>query len=45
MMCMMMVAGHQDTRTMEMAGYGHEMTYPAFPLLLEEVKRILDEKD
>ena len=45
MMRMMKVAGHKDTRIMEMDGYGHGMTYPAFPLLLEEVKRILDEKD
>lgn len=45
MMRMMKVAGHQDTRIMEMDGYGHGMTYPAFPLLIEEVKRILDEKD
>lgn len=45
MMRMMKVAGHRDTRIMEMDGYGHGMTYPAFPLLLEEVKRILDEKD
>jgi hypothetical protein len=45
MMRMMKVAGHQNTRIMEMDGYGHGMTYPAFPLLLEEVKRILDEKD
>ncbi len=36
MMRMMKVAGHQDTRIMEMEGYGHDMTYPAFPLLLKE---------
>jgi len=29
---------------MEMNGYGHGMTYPAFPLLLQEVKRIMEEK-
>ncbi len=45
MMRMMKVAGHQDTRIMEMEGYGHDMTYPAFPLLLKEVKRILEEKN
>lgn len=45
MMRMMKVAGHEETRIMEMDGYGHGMTYPAFPLLLEEVKRILDEKN
>ncbi|PWE00935.1 alpha/beta hydrolase [Marinilabilia rubra] len=40
MMRMMKVAGHKDTRLFELDGYGHGMTYPAFPLLLEEVKRI-----
>ena len=45
MMRMMKVIGHKNTRIMEMNGYGHGMTYPAFPLLLEEVKRILDEKN
>ncbi len=40
MMRMMRVAGHQDTRLMEMDGYGHGMTYPAFPLLVNEVSRI-----
>jgi len=45
MMRMMKVAGHQETSIMEMDGYGHGMTYPAFPLLLKEVKRILDEKN
>ena len=45
MMRMMKVVGHKNTSIMEMDGYGHGMTYPAFPLLLEEVKRILDEKN
>jgi len=40
MMRMMKVAGHKDTRIMEMEGYGHGMTYPAFPLLLNEINRI-----
>jgi len=44
MMRMMRVAGHQNTHIMEMNGYGHGMTYPAFPLLLKEVKRIMAEK-
>lgn len=39
MMRMMRVVGH-DTRLLEMQGYGHMMTYPAFPLLLKEVNRI-----
>ena len=45
MMRMMRVAGHKNTRIMEMDGYGHGMTYPAFPLLLREVERIMDEKN
>lgn len=45
MMRMMRVAGHKHTRILEMDGYGHGMTYPAFPLLLEEVERILNQKN
>ena len=45
LMRMMRVAGHKNTRIMEMDGYGHGMTYPAFPLLLEEVERILNKKN
>lgn len=37
---MMKVVGHKDIRLFEMDGYGHGMTYPAFPLLLDEVHRI-----
>ena len=37
---MMKVAGHRQTRLLELQGYGHGMTYPAFPLLLEEMRRI-----
>lgn len=40
LMRMMIVAGHQQTRLLELDGYGHSMTQPAFPLLLKEVKRI-----
>lgn len=39
-MRMMKVAGHKDTRIIELKGYDHSMTEPAFPLLLEEVRRI-----
>lgn len=39
-MRMMKVAGHKETRLLELEGYGHGMTYPAFPLLLNEVERI-----
>ncbi|GGF46872.1 alpha/beta hydrolase [Echinicola rosea] len=45
MMRMMKVAGHQSTTLFEMDGYGHNMTHPAFPLLLNEVKRIVELED
>ena len=41
MMRMMKVVGHQDTRIMEIDGYGHGMTEPAHPILLREVRRIV----
>lgn len=41
LMRMMKVAGHEDTRLFELDGYGHGMTEPAFPLLLNEIKRVL----
>ena len=37
---MMKVAGHQSTHLLELQGYGHGMTYPAYPLLLEEMDRL-----
>jgi acetyl esterase/lipase len=37
---MMKVAGHKDIRLFELDGYGHSMTAPAFPLLLNEIMRI-----
>ncbi len=40
LMRMMKVAGHKETRLLELQGYDHGMTYPAFPLLLDEIKRI-----
>lgn len=40
LMRMMKVAGHEETRLYELDGYGHGMTAPAFPLLLDEVQRI-----
>lgn len=46
LMRMMKVAGHKDTRLLELQGYDHGgMAQPAFPLLLKEVKRILDKKE
>jgi len=44
MMRMMKIAGHQDTRLMELDGYGHNMVAPALPLLIREVKRIVKTK-
>ncbi len=44
MMRMMKVVGHKETKLYEMDGYGHGMTEPAFPLLLNEVRRIIKEK-
>lgn len=41
MMRMMCVAGHKDTRIMELDGYDHGMEQPAYPLLVKEVKRLL----
>lgn len=41
LMRMMKVAGHKDTRLFEIDGYNHGMTEPAFPLLINEVKRIV----
>lgn len=39
---MMKVAGHKETRLIEIGGYGHMMEEPAIPVLLNEVKRILE---
>lgn len=44
LMRMMKVAGHTDTRLFEMDGYGHNMVLPAYPLLINEVKRIVELK-
>lgn len=40
----MKLTGHKNTRLFELDGYGHNMAYPAYPLLLNEVKRILEKK-
>lgn len=44
LMRMMKVSGHKDTRLFELDGYNHGMTEPAFPLLLNEIRRILNLK-
>ena len=43
MMRMMRVAGHKQTKLLELDGYNHGMVEPALPLLLKEVKRIVKE--
>ena len=40
---MMKLVGHKETKLYELDGYGHGMTEPAFPLLINEVNRILKE--
>ncbi len=42
---MMKVAGHRQSRLLELQGYGHGMTFPAFPLVLEEIRRIRDHEE
>jgi len=44
LMRMMKIVGHTQTRLLELDGYDHGMTEPAFPLLLKEVERIAKEK-
>lgn len=41
---MMKLVGHTETKLYELDGYGHGMTEPGFPLLVNEVNRILKEK-
>ncbi|MDR6967087.1 acetyl esterase/lipase [Flavobacterium arsenatis] len=44
MMRMMKVVGHKETKLLELDGYNHGMTEPAFPLLLNEIKRIIEKR-
>ncbi|RZK08033.1 MAG: alpha/beta hydrolase, partial [Flavobacterium sp.] len=44
LMRMMKVVGHKETRLLELDGYNHGMAEPAFPLLLNEIKRITSKK-
>lgn len=44
LMRMMKIAGHKETRLYELDGYGHNCTPGAFPLLVNEVLRIVKEK-
>lgn len=45
MMRMMKVVGHKETVLYEMNGYGHNMLVPAYPLLINEVRRVVKEKE
>ena len=41
---MMKLVGHRQTQRFELDGYGHGMTEPGFPLLVNEVNRIIKDK-
>ena len=41
---MMKLVGHKETKLYELDGYGHGMTEAGFPLLVNEVNRIIKEK-
>jgi acetyl esterase/lipase len=41
---MLKVAGHKDVRILELDGYGHAPKEPFLPLLLTEIKRVLEER-
>ncbi|WP_163399959.1 alpha/beta hydrolase [Flavobacterium fluviatile] len=41
---MMKLVGHKQTKLFELDGYGHGMTEPGFPLLVNEVNRVVKEK-
>lgn len=43
LMRMMKIAGNKNTKLYELDGFDHNMTEPAFPLLLNEVRRIVEE--
>lgn len=42
---MLKIAGHKESRLLELDGYGHSMTVPAFPLVLNEVRRIIEKNN
>jgi acetyl esterase/lipase len=44
LMRMMKLNGHKATTLYEMDGYGHDMVLPGLPLLLDEVRTIVNEK-
>jgi len=42
---MLKVAGHPDVRLLELDGYGHAPSEPFYPLLLAEIKRVLEGRE
>ncbi len=38
---MMKLAGHKETRLIELGGYDHIMDKPAYPLVIKEIERVL----
>lgn len=44
MMRMMKVAGHKQTILYELQGYGHNMTEPASPILIRQIKTLSQNK-
>ncbi|PKB15556.1 alpha/beta hydrolase [Flavobacterium sp. 5] len=41
LMRMMKIVGHKETTLYELQGFGHNMTEPAFPLVVKEIQRIV----
>jgi len=44
LMRMMKIAGHKQTVLRELDGYGHNMEEPAYPLVINEIRRILKDR-
>lgn len=44
LMRMMKIVGHKETVLYELQGFGHNMTEPAFPLVVKEIQRITASK-
>ncbi|MFD1770631.1 alpha/beta hydrolase [Sphingobacterium suaedae] len=42
---MLLLVGHPNVQLIEFEGYGHDMTYPGFPILVSAIKRILSERE
>lgn len=42
---MLSLVGHGDTKLLEFQGYNHGMVYPGLPVLIDEIKRLVKEKE